>query len=318
MHSVVRYDSIVLSAGSSTTLSSVSGAGFSITVVSRTSRTAVPDVLVPVTGTHEFVLTKSRGRLPPAVVDTGTNRLRGALFRRLVGLCPSGSRLLGIRCEVGGVLVGFPGERFCGGKLGDSTDIGRVGVSSLLNSGGRRRTLLFVGASGTRGGGRRRLGSSGSVVGRLRSGVTIDVTGGCLSTKIGISSVKVVDPCTSRMGMVRSRAPIRMGAISKFRKERGRVVVVSAIEDGSSKGVKFLGSLEELGITVAETGEGLVVIKGGRALGGDPACTELVRFIRGRGSLVSFWRSFLGCGCCWGCGCRVGGSCCCGCGNSWV
>lgn len=113
-------------------------------------------------------------------------------------------------------------------------------------------------------------------------------------------SFKLVSPCGTRMrcledgvGMDDFLHPfhdlVAIGAMSNFRKRRQSIVFVDLIHTGRSKRVKFLGSLEEVGITVAHTHVGLIVLKSTIALAGRPFCGELVSFVGGRSCR---WSSF--------------------------
>lgn len=75
---------------------------------------------------------------------------------------------------------------------------------------------------------------------------------------------------------------VAMGAMSNFRKRRESIVFVDLMHTGRSKRVKFLGSLQQVGMTVAETQVGLIVLKSTSALAGRPFCGELVLFVGGR------------------------------------
>lgn len=99
-------------------------------------------------------------------------------------------------------------------------------------------------------------------------------------------SMNVVSPCHTRIrclgglvGGCRFFGPchhlVDMGAISNFRKRRESIVLVSLMHSGSRNRVNFLGSLHHVGITVAETHVGLVVLNGGSAVAGRPFCGGL-------------------------------------------
>lgn len=108
-------------------------------------------------------------------------------------------------------------------------------------------------------------------------------------------SFKLVSPCGTRMRCLQGgvgdddffehfQPLVAIGAMSNFRNRRESIVFVDLMHTGRDKRVNFLGSLQEVGITVAQTQVGLMVLKGTAALAGRAFCRGLVRCVRGR-----FW-----------------------------
>lgn len=103
-------------------------------------------------------------------------------------------------------------------------------------------------------------------------------------------SIKLVSPCGTRirclhrlMGGSTFFGPchslVAVGAISNFRKRRHSIVLVDLMHTGRSNRVNFLGSLHHVGMTVAHTHVGLVVLNSTSALAGRTFCGGLCRCV---------------------------------------
>lgn len=104
-------------------------------------------------------------------------------------------------------------------------------------------------------------------------------------------SFNLVSPCGTRMRCLEKglgnylffhpfhdRVAVR--AMSNFRKRRHSIVFVDLIHTGRSKRVNFLGSLHQVGMTVAHTQVGLIVLKSTIAVDGRTFCGGLVKCVQ--------------------------------------
>lgn len=103
-------------------------------------------------------------------------------------------------------------------------------------------------------------------------------------------SFNLVSPCGSRIRCVHKLVGhsaffgpfhhlVATRAMSNFRKRRHSIVVVDLMQTGSGNQVNFLNSLHHVGITVAHTHVGLVVLKSTPALAQRTFCGRLCRCV---------------------------------------
>lgn len=144
--------------------------------------------------------------------------------------------------------------------------------------------------------GRRFINRDFNHVGGRRTTLSVSRLAGCVGGVNGSHflrrqvSIKLVSPCGTRMrclhrlvGQSAFFGPcqrlVAVGAMSNFRKRRQSIVLVDLMHTGRRKRVNFLGSLQQVGMTVAHTHVGLVVLKSTSALAGRPFCGGLCRCV---------------------------------------
>ncbi len=272
---------------------------FDALVHDEATQSTEPSSYIPLVLSNSLIMAGDHKQLPPTVVSQEAFKiLSETLFEKLIGRYKEMSETLRVQYRMNEKIMGFPSEKFYGGKL-------------IADESVRRRTLETLGFKPTRSKFSRITDPSNSLIlintsfhtkrwesqkrgstsreNRLEALIVKRVIDDLVTMGLESSLIGVITPYDDQVSLLRRMLPegIKVSTVDAFQGKEREVIVISFVRSNKNGDIGFLEDMRRLNVSITRAKSKLIVIGDFSTLSVHPIYADLKRYVGENGYILN-------------------------------